>query len=93
MPVSTPSRTCTCAKGASDTALALQSALLQAITGLTQLVSARSDGGQTTNGFSGSSAISADGRAIAPPLHVQITAMGERRALQLDHDPLRQIRH
>jgi hypothetical protein len=40
MTVSTPSRTCTCATGASDnTALELQSALLQAITGLTQLVS------------------------------------------------------
>jgi hypothetical protein len=41
MTVSTPSRTCTCAKGASDTITAteLQNALLQAITGLTQLVS------------------------------------------------------
>jgi hypothetical protein len=39
MTVSTLSRTCSCAKSASDTALELQSALLQAITGLTQLVS------------------------------------------------------
>ena len=37
MTVSTPSRTCSCASG--NTALELQSALLQAITGLTQLVS------------------------------------------------------
>ena len=40
MTVSTPSRSCFCAKGASENvALDLQSALLQAITGLTQLVS------------------------------------------------------
>jgi hypothetical protein len=41
MTVSTPSRTCSCTKGASDTITAaeLQTALLQAITGLTQLVS------------------------------------------------------
>ncbi len=40
MTVSTPSRTCSCTKGASgNTALELQTALLQAITGLTQLVS------------------------------------------------------
>ncbi len=40
MTLSTPSRTCSCTKGTSgNTALELQSALLQAITGLTQLVS------------------------------------------------------
>jgi hypothetical protein len=40
MTVSTPSRTCSCTKGAGgNTALELQTALLQAITGLTQLVS------------------------------------------------------
>ena len=40
MTFSTPTRSCTCAKGASENvALELQSALLQAITGLTQLVS------------------------------------------------------
>ncbi len=39
MTLSTPSRTCSCTKGASgNTALELQSALLLAITGLTQLV-------------------------------------------------------
>jgi hypothetical protein len=40
MSVSTSSRTCSCTKGASgNTAVELQTALLQAITGLTQLVS------------------------------------------------------
>jgi hypothetical protein len=41
MTISTTTRTCACAKGASDTITTteLQSALLQAITGLTQLVS------------------------------------------------------
>ena len=40
MSVSTPSRTCSCTKGSSShTALELQTALLMAITGLTQLVS------------------------------------------------------
>jgi hypothetical protein len=40
MTLSTPSRTCSCTKGSSsNTALELQTALLQAITGLTQLVS------------------------------------------------------
>ncbi len=39
MTISTSTRTCACAKGPSNTALELQTALLQAITGLTQLAS------------------------------------------------------
>ncbi len=39
MTVTTSTRTCACAKGASNTALELQTALLRAINGLTQLVS------------------------------------------------------